>query len=86
MKFYMITCLRGHCGTGHSGTISFAFSANNLLDACDMARKMPSVKHTRGVLKAVEITEAKYQEYIAISAYERMEQYAAKYTRKNKRR
>ena len=84
MKFYMVTCLRGHCGTGHSGVISFAFSAANLLEACDQARAMPSVKHTRGVLKAIEITEEEYREYVTVSAYERANQYTKHYNGKKR--
>lgn len=81
MKFYMITCSRGHCGTGHSTEIKFAIAANNLLDACDKARRMPSVKHTRVALYGHEITAEEYNEYRSISAYERYNQQSAKQKR-----
>lgn len=71
MKFYMIMCHRGHCGVGHSTEIKFAIAANNLLEACDKARRMPSVKHTRMVIYGKEITEQEYTEYRQISAYAR---------------
>lgn len=74
MKFYMVMCSRGHCGTGHSTEIKFAIKAKNLLDACDKARRMPSVKHTRIALYGKEITEQEYNDFRKISAYERYNQ------------
>ena len=73
MKFYMITCHRGHCGCGRSTEIKFAIAAKNLLEACDKARKMPSVKHTRLAIFGKEITEQEYKEYRKVSAYKRFE-------------
>ena len=70
-KYYMITCARGHVGTGHSTEIKFAICAENLIQACDKARKMPSVKHTRLALYGKEITLEEYNEYRKISAYDR---------------
>ena len=78
MKFFMVTCSRGHCGNGHSTEIKFAIAAKNLLDACDKAKRMPSVKHTRMALYGREISEQEYNEYRAISAYERFNQQSAK--------
>ena len=78
MKFYMIMCHRGHCGNGHSTEIKFAIAAHNLLEACDKARKMPSVKHTRMVVYGKEISEQDYNEYKKISAYERYYQQRAR--------
>ena len=74
----MVMCSRGHCGTGHSTEIKFAIRANNLLEACDKARKMPSVKHTRLALYGKEISEQEYNEYRQISAYERFNQHKQK--------
>ena len=74
MRYFIITCQRGHCGTGHSTDIKFAIKANNLLDACDKARRMPSVKHTRLATYGKEITEQEYIEFRQISAYERFNQ------------
>jgi hypothetical protein len=67
-------CHRGHCGTGHSTEIKFAIRANNLLEACDKAKRMPSVKHTRIAIYGKEITEQEYNEYRQVSAYERFNQ------------
>ena len=75
MKFYMVMCSRGHCGTGHSTEIKFAICAKNLLDAMDKAKRMPSVKHTRMILHGYEITEQEYNEYRERSAYQREGQY-----------
>ena len=77
-KYYMVTCHRGHCSTGHSTEIKFAFYAESLLEACDMAKKMPSVKHSRPVINAQEITEEEYYGYRKISAYERSPQHKAR--------
>lgn len=74
MKFYMVMCQRGHCGVGHSTEIKFAIAAENLLDACDKARRMPSVKHTRMMIYGKEITEQEYNEYRKVSAYQRFNQ------------
>ena len=84
MKFYMVMCHRGHCGTGHSTEIKFAIAANNLLEACDIARKMPSVKHTRMAIFGKEITETEYNEYRKISAYERFNQNKASFYKNRK--
>lgn len=74
MKYFMVMCHRGHCGIGHSTEIRFAIRANNLLEACDKARRMPSVKHTRMAIYGKEITEQEYNEYRQVSAYERFNQ------------
>ena len=74
MKYFMVMCHRGHCGTGYSTEIKFAIRANNLLEACDKAKRMPSVKHTQMAIYGKEITEQEYNEYRQISAYERFNQ------------
>lgn len=78
MKFYMITCARGHVGNGKETEIKFAIAAENMVHACAIARKMPSVKHTRMVAYGREITEEEFNEYRSISAYKRFEQHKAK--------
>lgn len=67
----MVVCSRGHCGTGNSTEIKFAIEADNLIHAQDIARRMPSVKHTRMALLGKEITYEEYKEYRKVSAYER---------------
>lgn len=71
MKYWMITCHRGHMGTGHSTEIKFAIKATNLIKAQDIVRRMPSVKHTRIIMCGYEISAAEYFEYKKVSAYER---------------
>ena len=71
MKYYMINCMRGHRGCGKSTEIRFAIAAKDLVSACDIARKMPSVKHTKAVFYGREITKEEYVEYRRVSAYVR---------------
>ena len=72
MKYYLITCMQGHHGRGHHAEITFAMMAQNLIEAQDKAKKMPSVKHSRGILMGREITEEEYYERRKISAYDRV--------------
>lgn len=74
MKYFMVTCFRGHCGTRQSSDIRFAFEAKNLVEACNKARRMPSVKHSRFIVCGKEISKEEYLEYRKISAYERYPQ------------
>lgn len=74
MKYFMVICHRGHCGCGHSTEIKFAFKARNAIEAMDMARKMPSVKHTRLAILTKEITIEEYEEYRSVSAYKKFNQ------------
>ena len=71
MKYYLVTCHKGHLGAGRSTEIHFAVIAENILHACNIAKKMPSVKHSRGVCYAREITEQEYLEHKQRSAYKR---------------
>ena len=76
MKYYLVTCHRGHCGSGRSTEITFAIKAPNLLAAMDKAKKMPSVKHTRGIIQGKEISCEEYTQYRQMSAYQRALGYA----------
>lgn len=71
IKYYSVTCPRGHCGIGRTSEITFAIEAANLLQAMDIAKRMPGVKHTRMIISAKEITQAEYLGYRELSAYER---------------
>lgn len=75
MKFYMVICHRGHCRSGRSTEIKFVFEAENLLAACENARRMPSVKHSRMIIYGKEITQLEYEEFRQVSAYERFPQH-----------
>lgn len=83
-RYFLITCHRGHCGNGHSSTITFAFEAKNLIDAMDMGKRMPSVKHTRMIMSGKEISEQEYTEYREINAYQRSFQISARLARKGR--
>ena len=78
MKFYMITCVRGHMGNGKSTDIKFAIAAENMIKACAIAQRMPSVKHTKMIAYGCEITEQEFLEYRKISAYKRFDQQKAR--------
>lgn len=84
MRYFLITCHRGHCGFGHSSSITFAFEAKNLIDAMDMGKRMPSVKHTRMIMSGKEITHEEYVAYRQINAYERSYQMSARKERKGR--
>ena len=71
MRYFLITCPRGHCGVGQYTDISFAIAARNLLEAMDKAKRMPGVKHTRAILAGKEITFDEYKKFRSVSAYER---------------
>ena len=83
-RYFLITCHRGHCGNGHSSAITFAFEAKNLIEAMDMCKRMPSVKHTRMIMAGKEITEEEYNDYREINAYQRSFQISARLVRKGK--
>ncbi len=72
MRYFLVTCHRGHCGVGRSTEITFAIAARNLLEAMDKAKRMPSVKHTRMIIQGKEITLQAFQEYRTVSAYKRV--------------
>jgi len=74
MKFYLVMCHRGHCGTGRSTEIKFAIKASNLIEAMDIAKRMPSVKHTRMIISGKEISEKEYKDFRQISAYKKFNQ------------
>lgn len=81
-RYFLVTCHRGHCGNGHSSTITFAFEASNLIEAMDMGKKMPSVKHTRMIINGKEISFEEYKEYREVNAYQRSFQMSAKKIRR----
>ena len=72
MKYYAVTCKRGHCGVKQYFPITFAIEAESLLAAYDIAKMMPGIKHRgNAILKCEEITHEEYVELRQISAYER---------------
>lgn len=72
MKYYEVTCVRGHCGSGKSTNyITFYYKGANSVEAIMWAKRQPGVKHSRMPLGCFEISEAKYKEKIKVSAYKR---------------
>lgn len=69
MRYWLISCPRGHCGTGKYTEITFVFKASNLMTAINVAKKMPSVKHNRLPLHGQEISKEEYYRRKQISAY-----------------
>ena len=72
VRYYAVTCKHGHHGAKKFEPITFAISATNALDACDMARQMPGVKHNQPVLVCREITPNAYFNMRKRSAYDSM--------------
>ena len=73
MKYYSVTCMRGHCGDQRYIPITFAIMSSNAIEAMEKAKAMPGVKHNRPILELYEITCQQYQVMRKISAYERAE-------------
>jgi len=69
MRYFLIICHHGHHGRNKSQDITFAIMAANLIDAQTQARKMPGVKHTRGIICGKEITKEEYTIRRETSAY-----------------
>lgn len=73
MRFYRVTCKRGHCGKKRYLPIDFAIEADNAIDAMDKAKAMPGVKHSQMILRCVEISQSEYTRMRRVSAYKRLE-------------
>lgn len=88
MRYWMVVCSRGHCGVKHETGIKYAIAATNLIHAFNIAKNMPSVKHSRMPMFGHEITEEEFTEYRQVSAYERYEWHKSSYYEKkgNKKR
>lgn len=70
--YYKIVVVRGHSGRGnHNNLLTFYFEAQTLLEASDMARRQPGVKHTMLPRSAREVSYEEYLEGMQESAYER---------------
>lgn len=69
MRYFLVTCPRGHMGANHYTEITFALYANNLLDALQVARKMPGVKHSKLPFSGKEISYEEYKKYKSKGAY-----------------
>lgn len=70
-KYYRVTTHRAHQGRGRASAITFYIAANNVLHASNIARRMPGVKHSKGVMSCVAITAEEYAQGRQQSAYHR---------------
>lgn len=69
MKYFAITCPRGHAGNGRATEITFAIEAPNIMEANAIAMRMPSVKHTAYPIRSIEISQHEYAQRRAHNAY-----------------
>lgn len=72
MKFYKVTCLRGHMGTNYLNCyITFYYKCDNAIIAMKRAQKQPGVKHSRLPISCIEITYEEFLKNRKVSAYVR---------------
>lgn len=71
VKYFAVTCKHGHHGTKRYEPITFAVIAENALEACDIAKQMPGVKHDAPVISCKQIPAKTYYVMRQSSAYER---------------
>ena len=69
IKYFAITCPRGHAGNGRSVDITFAIEAPNIIEANPSAMQMPAVKHTSQPFRSIEISHREYLRRRKKSAY-----------------
>ena len=70
-KYYRVTTHRAHQGRGRSSSITFYIAAKDALHASNIARRMPGVKHSRGVMSCIAISAEEYMQGRQQSAYHR---------------
>ena len=71
VRYFAVTCKHGHHGAKRYQPITFVFYAQNAIEACELARDMPGVKHDAPVIECKEITASTYMRLRSQSAYER---------------
>lgn len=70
MKYYKVVCVRAHQGVkNHKNTICFYFEARSALEAMNLGKRMPGVKHSRMPLVVEEVDAVTYFEGRKVSAY-----------------
>ena len=71
MRYWVVCCNVGHCGTNRSRDMGLAIEAKEALTAMSIARRFPGVKHhgTKYFSSVHEITEEEYRERRKESAY-----------------
>lgn len=73
MKYYKVTAIGGHVGSGNIIPLTFYFKAKDMNDAIKQARSMPCVKHDKPdvITNAKEISKEEYEQSIdGYSAYD----------------
>ena len=72
MKYYAITCVRGHQGAcNNNALITFYVKAKDIITAAKIAQRMGGIKHTKMPLSCRQITEEEYIFRIKENAYKR---------------
>lgn len=69
--YYAVTACLGHQGAKRHAPITFYFEAMSAVQAMDAAKKMPGVKHGRGIMTCWQVSKEEYTEKIRESAYQR---------------
>ena len=70
MKYYKVVCIRAHRGNKNcNNLIGFFFEAHNAVEAMNLGKRMPGVKHDRMPVRVEEITAEEYFEGRKVSAY-----------------
>lgn len=60
MKYFKVTCLRGHVGKGRIATITFYICAKDAVKAMSIAQNMGGVKHSKLPLACYEVNETEF--------------------------
>ena len=72
IKYYAITCVRGHQGAcNNNALITFYVKAKDIIAAAKIAQRMGGIKHTKMPLSCRQITEEEYIFRIKENAYKR---------------
>lgn len=69
MKHYKVTVQKAHLGRGKNNPITFFIRAESALQASEIAKRFPGVKHSKPVMYCVPITLEEYIEGRKVSAY-----------------
>ena len=64
MKYYAITCIRGHQGARNDNAlITFYVEAKDIITAAKVAQRMGGIKHTKMPLNCKQITKEEYDQW-----------------------
>ena len=72
MKYYAITCIRGHQGARNDNAlITFYVEATDIIAAAKVAQRMGGIKHTKMPVNCKQITKEEYEFRRKENAYRR---------------